>query len=202
MNNISEVYKQKEVLEAMRENMQHEGVLQLGNFLNEEENKTLIKQILKESFILDYKALEHSRNTLPLSKITNYEVLSFFEFFRSKNFIEYIEDIVESELQIETFKICLYRHKDFILLHDKQERSDSLDIIFDLTQTWNEAAGGILTYVNQEEEIFYLSPAYNSLTILFRNEEYMRYLKYINHLAEKDIILRIEISMRFVETEL
>ena len=79
-------------------------------------------------------------------------------------------------------------------MSDKQEKSECLNVIFDISDDWNKACGGVLTYTTKEEEVFYVEPSFNSLTILYKPKEVMKYLKYINNKCENKKIIRFEME--------
>jgi hypothetical protein len=201
-NLINKGYLGKELQTEMQDFFSENVFLQLTQFMQEEHD--LFKKALFDSkhFKKIYNPVIESKEVLDLTQEFNIDVIKYIEFFRSKEFIHFLEEIVDFSLQIKNLKIVKYSHKDFVLLSDlKKENDDVLEVFFDISDDWNEKYGGTQTYTTKEEEILHLEPQYNTLTILYKPEEVMKYLKYINHRAEKKEIVRVEIQFEIIEVE-
>lgn len=196
---INEMYKEKEIFSQMQEFFESEGFIQLNDFLKNENLKEIVEKIKKSKLTEKYNPLIIRKKVLKKEDTFDVEILKLYEFFSSKEFLEYIEDLTELELILDKINLNVYSQKDFILLNDKTEKNDCIEVIFDISDNWHENYGGFLTYTTKEEEIFYLEPTFNTLTILFKPEEIMRYLKYINCLSEDKKIIRLEIEYKMKE---
>ena len=199
---INPLYLVKELQSEMQEFFTENVFIQLTEFMKKEHN-TFKKNILNSNYFKKiYDPLIESKSKLNLKEEFSLEIIKYVEFFKSKEFIHFLEDIVEFSLQIKSLSIVKYSHKDFILLNDiKKSQDDCLEVFFDLSDPWKEEYGGSQTYTTKEEEILHLEPQYNTLTILYKPEEVMKYLKYINNKAKDKNILRIEIQFDIVEIE-
>ena len=187
---ICQIYTQKETLTQMQNFFENENFIQLSNFI-ESTNEAL-------SHVKDAK---FEKVYLPL--ICKFqktkENLKIFDFFQSEKFKNYIESICSKKLELDSFSINKYKHQDFILLNDKQVKNfNTIEVFFDLTKIWDKKFGGTLTYTTKTDEIFYLEPCFNSLTVIFRHKDVLEYLKYINNNAKNKEIVRIEIKYKII----
>lgn len=195
---IFQTYTSPEILQEINEFFEEEGFIQLVNFLDiniDGIKKEFEKVKFENIYIPDEKKLE----ILNEKELYNLEIIKLVEFFKSKEFLEYLEKITDFEIQFKSLKVKKYSHKDFTILHDNLKKEDLLEVYFDLTSNWKEEMGGTLTFTTREEEVFYLEPLCNALTILFKPEQVMKYLKYINNKAKENYILRIEAKYELID---
>lgn len=196
---INDFYTSKKMISEMSEYFEEEGFIQLNDILDETEIKKTKEIILKQKFIEEYKPMMFKKKTLDTKNLFNLETIKLVEYFKSKEFLEYIEEITNFELNLNKIEINLYGQSDFIIINDKVKREETIEVIYDISDKYKETYGGKLTYITKEEELIYLEPTFNTLTILYKAEELMKYLKYINNKAKTNKILRIEISFTMAE---
>ena len=194
---INSTYLKEEVILEMREFFESEGFIQLNDFFEKKWISETKNILLKCEFVLSYKPIFYRRKSLEIKNQFNLNVILLTEYFKSKEFLNYLEEITQFELEFSNLEVNIYSHNDFTLLNDKNKREECLDVIFDLSDDFNESMGGRLTYLVKDEEVFYLDPTFNTLTVLYKSEEVMKYLKYINNRAKNNKILRFEISFNF-----
>lgn len=195
---IFQTYKNQEILQEINEFFEEEGFIQLVNFLDLD-IKNIKKKLEKAKFNQIYIPDEKKEKILDEKQVFDLDLIKLMEFFKSKEFLEYIEKITDFELQFKSLKVKKYTQGDFTLLHDNLKKEDILEVYFDLTSEWKEEMGGVLTFTTREEEVFYLEPLCNALTILFKPEQVMKYLKYVNNKAKNNYILRIEIKFELID---
>ena len=171
--NINPLYTNKNTQKEIKKFYEQNGFIQLENFI--------------EGDIPNLENLKFEKvyNPIYISKKINKDFKLEIE-----NFENFIKEITNSN-QIN-LTLNQYEHKDFIILNDKTPKDDTIDIILDFTSNWKKEFGGILTYTTKDTEIFYLEPKYNTLTIVNKPKEVMKYLKYINNKANNTKILRFE----------
>lgn len=196
---INEEYTSRKTVLEMADFFEEEGFLQLNEFLENKYAKNIRKLLIEQNYIEENKPMSFKKKTLETKNLFELEIIKFIEYFRSKEFIEYIEQVTNFELNISEIKINLYERGSYTLLNDKNKREETLEVIFDLSDNFTDKMGGKLKYLTNEEEILYLSPSFNTLTITYKSEDVMKYLKYINNLAKENKILRVEISFNFIE---
>ena len=175
------------------------GFIQLNNFFEDDISKIKSK-ILKENFKEEYNPISHRKETLNKKNIHTHNIPELFNYFKSKEFIHLIKEITHLNFRIANIEICKYSHRDFIILNDKIKPQNTIDVIFDLTSDWKKENGGILTYTTKNEELIYVTPNFNTLTLVHKPKEVMKYLKYVNNKAKTNQILRIEIIFNIEET--
>lgn len=196
---ITQTYLKEELKEEMQKHFDEQGFIQLNSFLDE--NLTSLKNILlKETTNHIYKPLEISSKILGEQTRYDPNIILFLEYFKSKEFTSFLEEITGFSLTPKKCEILKYEHKDYTLLHDATNpEEDTIEVLFDLSDSIPNDAGGTLVYTTQNEEVLYLEPTYNALTILYRPKELLSYLKYINNRANTKKILRVEMNFTLLE---
>ena len=195
---INSVYLGNKITNDMEDSFTQNGFLQLNNFLTENFEEFRLN-VEKEKLLEIYEPLFCKKKILDLKNIYKLELIKVIEFFKSKEFLNFIEDITEFDLNLSKFEVNIYSHKDFIILNDKTPVSENISLIYDLSDEFSEFMGGTLTYTTKQEEIFYLEPTFNSLSIFYDPIEVMKYLKYINNKSGNKKILRIEMEFSMIE---
>lgn len=195
---IRDEYNFEEAHEEIGNFFEKEGYVQLSNFFTDKEKVEKARTMLKKKkFNRNYSPLTNNVEEADIKEIFEPEVLEIVEFFRSNEFSEFLENTLSLDLDLVDISIKKYSHKDYIIINDLSEtKDDYVNIIYDLTEDWKSNFGGILTYTTEEEEIFYLKPSMNTLSIVFKPKEIYKYLKYINNLSERKSIIRIEINYK------
>ncbi len=171
---------------------QNEFIL-LNSFFENDISK-IKSNILKEDFKEEYNPISHRKKILNKKDIYAPKILELFNYFKSKEFTHLIKEITHLNLRITNIELYKYSHKDFIILNDETKPQNTVDVIFDLTSDWKKENGGILTYTTKNKELLYITPDFNTLTIVNKPKEIMKYLKYINNKAKTNQILRFEIT--------
>ncbi len=192
--NINKIYLNEDVKAEMLSYFNENAFVSLVDVFDIDLN-LIKKKILKSDLKEIYNPLILRKKQLELKDCFDVEILKLMEFFKSENFLEFIEDVVDLELELKDILINVYSHKDFIILSDLDRKKETLDVVFDLSdKNWNDETGGVLTYTTAEEEVFYLNPLFNVLTILYNPQDVMKYLKYINNKSKGKNIVRVEME--------
>ncbi|MCH8519950.1 MAG: hypothetical protein LAT82_04320 [Nanoarchaeota archaeon] len=204
---IQELYTKKEFFTQAQEFFNQEGFIQLQEFFNQEQKEvvsslTSLNLIPQETFSLNYSPLIHKKFDLDYSKISNLKIesIELIEFFKSKTFEEYLEQLTGFSIQFTKTQISKFNHSCFELIHDsKVTDSMLLDIYFFITKDeFEQEMGGHKVYTTFEEELFYINPTHNSLTCVFRDEELRTYTKYINSLAKEKEYIQIHTTFEIL----
>ncbi|KAK1798247.1 hypothetical protein P4O66_006644 [Electrophorus voltai] len=77
-----------------------------------------------------------------------------------------------------------WAHGDYTLLHDSTKREFALDLLLHLGCTgWKPEFGGFTSYVahDEDEELLTVYPEDNSLSLVYRDKETLKFIKHINH---------------------
>lgn len=200
MKDVNNMYIGEQVIAEMNNFFANEGFLKLDDFLTFD-IEDIKKKILDLEFEEVFEPTKIKCKRLILSKIFDHEILKFVEFFKTKDFVDFLEEITGFELTLKKFDILLFEKGDYSLLSDEIKRDEGIEVVFDMSDLFDEIMGSRTTYVTKEEEVFYLMPEFNSLTILYSPEELMKYVKYINSFAKNRKVLRIQAFFDIVDNE-
>jgi len=195
---ITDVYTKKKIISDMEGFFGENGFIQLNNFLSEN-YKEFRENLIKENFVSVYEPLLCKKKILNLKETYNFEILRVIEFFKSKEFLNFIEEITEFEVSLTKFEVNVYSHRDFVVLNNDVKNDENISIIYDVSDEFKEDMGGVLTFVTKEEEVFCLEPSFNSLSIFYNPIEISKYLKYINNRSKGLNIIRIEMEFSIIE---
>lgn len=190
-----ELYEQKEFLEQAKEFFNNQAQIQLQDFFQGEEFDEFITKLIQSNDLFEKKS-----NPL----IFSYEILNQtkapiliqngIEYFKSKQFQDYVEKLLGFDLELKEFEISKFKHKSFELIHDsKIANSMLIDVYFFISKdSFEDNFGGYKTYTTFDEELFYLTPEHNTLTCVFRDDEMRQYTKYINCLAKDKEYIQVK----------
>nr|KAG5690020.1 hypothetical protein BaRGS_013370 [Batillaria attramentaria] len=94
---------------------------------------------------------------------------------------------VSSRCRLEAQK---WKHGDYTLVHDTDAQVNEVALdsaLFVGGSEWNLDIGGYISYIakGEDEELLSVCPSPNSLALVYREEETMRFVKHINHRATK-----------------
>ncbi len=87
--------------------------------------------------------------------------------------------------KIEKARLLCFKWKDYTILNDEVIEKPGIDVVFDLTDNWNNNAGGSIVYVDGSGEYTKIPPSGNTLIIVERKKNVQKFVKYVNHLAQK-----------------
>jgi hypothetical protein len=201
MLEIQQLYSQKEFFAQAQEFFNQEGFIQLQDiFKHSEELTTFQTQLLNfPNFSNTYNPLIENKQTTSIDSLPA-QILPQIEYFKSKTFEQYIEQLVGFSLTLQAFEISKFSHKSFELLHDsKVTNSLLIDVYYFITQDEFESQyGGDKVYTTYSEELFYITPQNNTLTCVFRDDEMRVYTKYINSLAKNKSYIQIKTTFEIV----
>ncbi len=197
--NINEIYAKEELVEEMQKHFDEQGFIQLNSFFKDNLQQ-ITSTLNKHTTNTLYKPLEISTKTLGEETKFDPEILLFLEYFKSKEFTSFLEEITGFSLTPKKCEIYKYEHKDYTLLNDiTNPEEDTIEVLFDISDNLVEGAGGTRVYTTQNEEVLYLEPTFNALTILYRPKELLSYLKYINNKAKGKKLIRVEMNFTLLE---
>ncbi|MFT4244071.1 MAG: hypothetical protein ACMXYB_01305 [Candidatus Woesearchaeota archaeon] len=203
---IQQLYKTEEFFEQAQQFFNQEGFIQLQEFFNSKEKEVkdcfstflnIDDNIFEEKYSpLIHRKFEMSPQNIPLS------ILECIEFFKSKTFEEYLEQLTGFSIQHTKTSISKFKHKCFELIHDsKLTDSMLIDVYFFISKDdFEQEEGGHKVYTTFDEELFYIQPTSNTLTCVFRDEELRIYTKYINSLAKNKEYIQIHSTFEILGT--
>lgn len=182
---INPQYLLKSVLNDAAAAFARTGSIQLRNFLIPDVARALAKQLanipLKQHYIPDqYRCHEPAR--IPALAKQLQRVLATTHEMRA-----ILSTIVQKKVAFKESCLCVYARGDYTLLHDKLKEPAGTDVIIDLTPHWDNRACGHHSYVDGNgNELVRVPAAFNTLTIVKRPANAMKFVKYVNHHAGKD----------------
>jgi hypothetical protein len=150
---------------------------------------------LQDIFVEQYhSALLKEVSTLPFKKKIDKMRYSYFSSEPSKTLHSLLNSSEVLSL-VSTFckkkakkiegRFYLFSWKDYTLLHDKAVLKPGIDIVLDLTPSWDPSFGGSAVYADGAGEFHSLLIAPNTLTIVERKKGVQHFVQYVNHHAKK-----------------
>lgn len=196
---INPVYKKSNLKNEMQDFFDKESFLQLTNFFTINLNK--IKFIILDQKFTKHVSLNAFFETLILKNNFQFEIIQLVEFFKSNEFRLFLEEITNLPLSFKSLQINKYSKNSFQNKDYNKLNQDVLEIYYDLSDLWNEKYSGFTIFSTLNENIFYLEPIFNSLTILFRSSLVDKQIEKINNFAKNKNILRLEVQFEISEQE-
>jgi len=190
---VHQQYALKNVLYAAATHFERGKSIQLQQFLRPEvfaqASRELLNANVRELYIPD-RCRVHS------PKKISADVSGLVRWLRSKEAAELVSLIVDKQVRCKVIGIFIMTHGDYTVLHDQNQELFGYDVILDLTPDWDNRACGYHSYVDGNgAELVRVAPAMNALTIVKRDKNAMKFLKYVNHHAGND--KRIFLQARF-----
>ncbi len=146
----------------------------LHSFLEKDSYEQLQKKILKLPFQHQHQWASHSYSAASLTPETEKTLQAVAEF---------IHNLLPQKHSSAPFHASLFTWKDYTILSDESREKPGTDIILDLTDDWQDGAGGAMVYRIKEDN--YVIPVRgNSLTIVQRKSSAQRFVQYVNHYGE------------------
>ena len=114
-------------------------------------------------------------------------------YLSSEHFSQMIERITGCQI-FQSLELRRFKKGDYTLIHDETLLPPGLDLIYSFATTceWEDAWGGQLNYISDEEALLTLKPNKNELTLVYRDEAMLGFVKYMN--ASAGDAARIELS--------
>ena len=85
----------------------------------------------------------------------------------------------------KSWEVWSFGWKGHLIVNDSALEKPGIDAVLDLTEKWNDEAGGELIYVDGSGGYAATMPEFNKLLIFRRNKGTHRFVRYVNHLAGK-----------------
>lgn len=171
---INKEYTKKTVIEKIKKTFDKEGSVQLQNFIE-----------------LEIPAVNFVKSYIP------YKYCFRSAEFSDKNVIdaikEFLEKLVGKELTLQSSTIFNFKIKDYTLMRDDVTEDKGIKAIFEFTNNWKEEFGGYTSFVKNNKEVFRVNPVNNSLTIIKTDKKTRSFVKYMNHKAENNRRVFVEI---------
>ncbi|MBI3033396.1 hypothetical protein HYY69_08035 [Candidatus Woesearchaeota archaeon] len=176
MEIINPEYKQNETMTSIKKIFEKKApihAVQLEDFFQPNIYKLLKKQITSLKYTLNYQPLQHHyKVAAPNNIMTN--------IFEHKEFLSIVRAITGCAIKQSSSLAFQLSWKDYEILHDNKAEEQGIELVFDATDAWNEAAGGAIIYKSAASSISIPSKP-NAITIIKKTKQITRCIQYINH---------------------
>jgi len=142
-----------------------------------------------------YHALQKELRTLQWAERTTPDMFSYraadvpkelLSFVSSPEFRYFVSHVTNSKLKKVYLELCAFGQQNYTLLHDKILQPEGIFFQFEFTKSWNSEWGGYTSFVKGENELLRINPMPNTLTLVAQDQHTRSFVKYVNHLAEKN----------------
>lgn len=178
---INERYADTKVQQKMRDVFQAETefpCVTLFTFLDPKAYEKIQQDVIRSFFRHELALTSHSYDTAPLPS-------SLARFLQSSELADFLSSVVGSKVRVEESKLYQFAWKDYTLLSDLEENPPGIDLCMDFTDYWAEQAGGQVMYKDEHGNFIELPRGGNIMSLVRRKENVQRYVRYVNHYAEK-----------------
>jgi len=104
--------------------------------------------------------------------------------FTNQIFIELISRITGEAISFDTIQAMQYSHRGYQIIHDDAILPPGVDVILDLTPTWDDEMGGTVVYTDGSGQFYTIPSNYGSLAVIKRPAGLHFFVKYVNHYAD------------------
>ena len=147
--------------------------ISINNFLIEEIAIKLKREILNEEFYLEDHDLYQFLRTVDIKNLKSDFLKEFREFIFSKEFVEFISNIVSEKLSSKKGDLHALKllNTHYLLCHDDQVQDRSVAFILQLSETFSKKEGGSLDLfdTNEKQEpksiVKSITPTFNSFNM-------------------------------------
>ncbi|KAJ2855214.1 putative component of NuA3 histone acetyltransferase complex [Coemansia erecta] len=204
---INADYLSTAVQNQIQDTFMEQSSVELRNFLQPEVFQSLL-ECLNPMFwgSATAKGPAHLRSYLEKESLDpDTAIAKLAKFLRSASFGRYLSSITSLDLSGASQQVRRFNKGHYTLIHDQALEPAGLDVTMSLLPpvaqddphaAWEESWGGATHYIADKDELLRISPESNSLSLVLRDEGTLRFVKYLNHMAPRDIQ---EISMVFTE---
>ncbi len=180
---LNPTYTNPDSIRHMRAVFHQEKIIQLHKFLQPQAYKNFQDHLKKIPYTKIYNPAFSSYHTAPFPSSSFLTTLTPF-----------FQDLAGTSLTLDNARILRFRQKDYTLLHDTLHEKKGITALLDFTSAWNPRFGGYHIYVQEQRELFHITPHPNTLTFLTTTAAMRSYIKYINHLARTRTHLFLHIT--------
>lgn len=182
---INSIYLDKNNLKEIEREFSKAKMVRLDGFIEENLYEKLKKEV-KKSLAHEKKIPDKfSFSSLEISRLTK-QILDSEEM----NYI--LENITCEKIKSVKIEARKFSHKDYTLLHDSEESSNSqIEFFLFISESWNPSWGGNKVYLKKGKS-FIFPPRGNSLIIVKKDRQTNSFVQYINHLAGNNFETIIE----------
>ena len=171
---LNKHYLHQDVLPDLQTVFQREGSIQLQHFLEDEWYLKLLDRVKRLHYKQEYYPQYSSFSLAPFSE---------------KRFLEPIHEfackLLGASFQLRTAQAHCFQHRDYTLLHDELQEEEGISVFVELTPRWSVGYGGFTSFIHDNQEMLRILPLGNTLTMVRTYPDMKRFVKYVNHRAER-----------------
>ncbi|HLF55009.1 MAG TPA: 2OG-Fe(II) oxygenase family protein, partial [Candidatus Nanoarchaeia archaeon] len=138
--------------------------LVLGKFFTKKINK-VAAALLKEKFYEHNSDLYQFQQTDDCRNAKQPAIKQFHKFFSSKEFIQFISKITDTQLKFIDMSGFIYDDTDYLLPHDDRLSGRKIAYIVNLTKNFTKEDGGALQFFKDNKIVKSIPPTFNTFTI-------------------------------------
>lgn len=180
---INPLYLQKDTINQLHASFhaQQPNHLHLQSFLLPHKANTLVKHLKRLHYTRVYRPDQYRYSVAP----TVESCKPFLQFLLSSEMRGYLQKLTGKKLRLpRAYHIVSFQHQDYTLLHDEQQISQRMRLVFDATLQWSNDAGGYDVYQVPEHDPLIIHPANNALTLIEAAPNLQYFTKYINSVSK------------------
>ena len=156
----------------------------------------MVLKVLYILFIQVRIKLCRSIERLQWKKKTEYDKFNYkiaplpkelLEFLQSQDFLETVSILSGKTPKEVICELRLFEHENYTLLHDEIAQPEGIAFELEFTPIWNEKWGRCTIFARKKKELACITPTPNTLTLVRQDKNTKSFVKYVNHLAEKNI---------------
>ncbi|XP_076439977.1 prolyl 3-hydroxylase OGFOD1-like [Babylonia areolata] len=211
---INPVYLSQDIQNEIRERFEAESELELTNFLKEEKYEQLLAALSNQERTWTHRGPPNKRNyDVCLADHLPPTAESFLKVLQSDAMFLVLSAMTGLHLYISSpreageagasdargdnakcrVEVQRFKHGSYTLLHDTDPLVGemALDIVlFVGGKEWSAESGGYMSYVakdavEEDSDLLKAEPSPNSLALVYKDRETLRFIKHINHRATK-----------------
>jgi len=175
-------YFMGDVIDRAAIQFKKEKSIQLHQFLQfpvYKKASSLTNAVLRQISIPDQFSYHTFKNTPKIAKL-------LMQIVKSQGFADFISAIVDKKVKVKHAAWRIYAHKDYTVRHDKNKEPQGFDVLLEITPKWRNNACGHHSFVKNGKELVRIPPVPNTLSIINRPASVQKFVKYVNHHANKD----------------
>jgi hypothetical protein len=167
-SSINAFYLQEKTKKQISQQLKKEKVVQLEKFFTKEMYAQLRKLARTSKYI---QAIKPLGSTYHVAKTKN-------TLFLLRDLSAFLQQIVKKKIRTIDVDLLYLTWKDYSILHD--DMLNKAEFIIDLTEGWDQDAGGNVMYTDGYGNFITLVPGGNTLTIA-NSSSLKRFFQYVNH---------------------